>query len=110
MRGAIVMVWLLAAPCVQAGSRCEISGDARLWAYDACLWRYETDDALHLGVMSCADRNQQLIARVGTCQAKRVFKDRICTLARQWQLKDPDPNTCMAVDRPLGASVRNGGI
>jgi hypothetical protein len=60
--------------------------------------------------MKCADKNQALIARVGSCQAKRIFKDRICTLARQWQLNDPEPETCMAVDQPLGAAVREGGI
>ena len=110
MRPAIVLTLFLALPFAHAGSHCEISGDARLWAYDACLWRYETDDTLHPGVISCADKNQALIAKVGSCQAKRIFKDRICTLARQWQLKEPDPTTCMNVDRPLGASVRNGGI
>ena len=110
MRPAIVLALLLALPDAHAGSRCEISGDARLWAYDACLWRYETDDTLHQGVNSCADKNQALIAKVGSCQAKRIFKDRICTLVRQWQLKKPDPATCMTVDRPLGPSVRDGGI
>ena len=51
MRPAIVLALLLALPDANAGSRCEISGDARLWAYDACLWRYETDDTLHPGVI-----------------------------------------------------------
>lgn len=110
MYHAIALILLLTISAAHAGSRCEISGDARLWAYDACLWRFETDDALHPGVTKCADRNQTLIARVGSCQAKRVFKDRICTLARQWRLEDPDPSTCMAVDKPLGTSVREGGI
>jgi hypothetical protein len=110
MRPAIALALLLALPDAHAVSRCEISGDARLWAYDACLWRYETDDTLHPGVISCADKNQALIAKVGSCQAKRIFKDRICTLARQWQLNEPDPTTCMTVDRPLGPLVRDGGI
>ena len=110
MRKAIALVLLLALPDAHAAPRCEISGDARLWAYDACLWRYETDDTLHPGVISCADKNQALMAKVGSCQAKRIFKDRICTLARQWQLNEPDPSTCMTVDRPLGPLVRDGGI
>ena len=110
MRPEIALALLLVFPDAYAGSSCEISGDARLWAYDACLWRYETDDTLHPGVISCADKNQALIAEVGSCQAKRIFKDRICALARQWELEEPDPTTCMTVDRPLGASVRDGGI
>lgn len=109
MRG-IVIALLMVLPVAHAETRCEISGDARLWAYDACMWRFETDDALHPGVMECADQNQALIANVGSCPAKRIFKDRICALARRWQLKDPDPQTCMSVDKPLGASVRDGGI
>jgi hypothetical protein len=111
MRHAIALI-LLVTPLFEshAGSRCEISGDARLWAYDACLWRFETDDTLHPGVTRCADQNQALIAKLGSCKAKRIFKDRICTLARQSQLDDPDPSTCMALDKPLGSSVRNGGI
>lgn len=110
MHRAIALTLLLALPAVHAGSRCEISGDARLWAYDACMWRYETDDALHPGVTKCADKNQELIAKIGSCQAKRVFKDRICRLVRHGQLKEPDSATCMAVDKPLGSSVRDGGI
>ena len=77
MRVAIFSVLLLALPDAYAGTRCEISGDARLWAYDACLWRYETDDTLHPVVISCADKNQALIAKAGSCQAKRIFKGRI---------------------------------
>jgi len=110
MRPEIVLALLLVLPYAHAGSSCEISGDALLWAYDACLWRSETDDTLHLVVISCVDKNRALIAKVGACQAKRIFKGRICTLARQWQLEEPDPSTCMAVDRPLGVSVRDGGI
>lgn len=110
MRHAILLTLLLALPDAHAGSRCEISGDARLWAYDACMWRYETDDALHPDVTKCADKNQGLIAKMGSCQAKRIFKDRICALARQSQLKEPDPATCMTVDKPLGTAVRESGI
>lgn len=110
MRLAIALTLLILAPTSRAGSRCEISGDVHLWAYDECLWRYETDDNLHPGVIKCVNRNNALIARVGSCPAKRIFKDRICTLARQWQMTDPDPATCMALDKPLGASVRDGGI
>lgn len=110
MRPEIILTLLLVLPVAHARPSCEISGDAHLWAYDACLWRYETDDTLHPGVISCIDKSQALITKVGSCQAKRIFKDRICILARQWQLEDPDPTTCMTVDRPLGASVRDGGI
>ena len=110
MRPANILALLLALPGAHAGPPCEISGDASHWAYDACLWRYETDDILHPGVISCVDKNQALIAKVGSCQAKRIFRNRICTLARQWQLDEPDPDTCMTVDRPLGPSVRDGGI
>jgi hypothetical protein len=74
------------------------------------MWRFETDDSLHPGVVKCTDKNQALIAKMGSCQAKRIFKDRICTLARRWKLDDPDPTTCMSVDKPLGPSVRDGGI
>ena len=110
MRIMIILALLPALHAADARARCEISGDAHLWAYDACLWRYETDDTLHPGVIDCVDRNQALIAEAGSCQAKHIFKSRICTLARQWKLKEPDPATCMALDRPLGASVRDGGI
>ena len=64
MRHAIVLALLLALYTVKAGADCEISGDARLWAYDACLWRYETDDTLHPGVIDCIEKNQSLIAEV----------------------------------------------
>jgi hypothetical protein len=110
MRSLILLVLMLAISDTQAESSCEISGNARLWAYDASLWRYETDDTLHPSVMDCADENLALIDEMGDCQAKHIFKERICTLARQWNLKDPDPATCMSVDKPLGPSVRDGGI
>ena len=110
MRAVIAILSILAAQPVYSGSQCEISGDAKLWAYDACLWRYETDDTLQPRVIRCSEANLTLISRVGSCRAKRIFKERICTLARQWQLKDPDPLTCMSMDKPLGSSVRNGGI
>ena len=104
MRSGLALVLLLGVSRAYAGTPCEVSGDARLWAYDACMWRFETDDALHPGVMKCADENQALIARVGSCKAKRIFKDRICTLARTWKLDDPAPKTCMVVDKPLGTA------
>ena len=106
----IFLALLLALPAVDARACCEISGDANLWAYDACLWRYETDDTLHPGVIDCVDRNRALITEAGSCQAKHIFRSRICALARQWKLREPDPATCMITDRPLGASVRDGGI
>jgi hypothetical protein len=110
MRIATLLIFLFAMASAHAAPRCEVSGDARFWAYDACLWHYETDDSLHPEVIRCADKNQALIAKVGSCKAKRIFKDRICKLALQWQLSDPDPKTCMAADKPLGSTVRNGGL
>lgn len=110
MRTLLLFTAVLAALPAYANSACEISGDARLWAYDECLWRHETDDTLHPGVIKCVKKNQALVSRVGPCKAKRIFKDRICTLARKWKLNEPDPDTCMSIDKPLGASVLNGGI
>lgn len=106
----VLLAVLLHGPVANAGSPCEITGDARLWAYDECLWRFETDDTLHPGVTACTDRNLLLIKQVGSCPAKRVIKDRICAMARERKLDDPAPETCMSLDRPLGPSVRDGGI
>lgn len=110
MRAGWWFALLLIAPAGKASDSCEISGDARLWAYDECLWRFETDDTLHPGVMECYDRDQIEIRNLGSCPAKRVFKQRICDLAKAWALSDPAPATCMKLDQPLGPSVRDGGI
>jgi hypothetical protein len=91
-------------------SRCEISGDAVLWSIDSCFGKYETDDALHPGVVACHERNRKTIAKLGSCTAKRVFKERICRRVAAAGGGQPDPKTCMRVDQPLGPSVRNGGI
>ena len=104
-RIAFLTIALLAANSAGAGSRCEISGRAELWSYDSCLWQFETDDTLHPGVSKCVDRNQKLIARLGSCAAKRIFKDRICVIQQ-----DQNRNACMHQDKPLGPSVKDGGI
>lgn len=78
------MASLLVVLPAHAESRCGISGDAKLWAYDACLWQYETDDTPHPGVIICADRNHVFISRIGSCRARRIHKDRVRTLLRQW--------------------------
>ena len=78
----VVMAPLLVVIPAHAASRCDTSGDAELWACDACLWQYETDDTLHPGVLRCAGKNHALVSRAGSCKARRIFKDRICTLAR----------------------------
>ena len=106
----LVILAIMFSGTAQSESRCEISGDAQLWAYDACFWRFETDDSIHPGVLKCANKNIALISKVGSCQAKRIFKDRICAIARKQKLSDPDPNTCMTSDKPLGAAVKDGGI
>ncbi len=93
-----------------AARECYISGEAILWAYDACFWEQETDDSIHPGVMNCVDEAEKLIETVGACEAKRLFKSRICHMARTWKIKDVNPETCMSSDRPLGPAVRDGGI
>ena len=93
-----------------AAKECEISGKAILWAYDACFWEYETDDSIHPGVIYCVEEKQKLIEKVGACEAKRKFKSRICDMAKEFKIKDVNPETCMSSDMPLGPSVRDGGI
>ncbi len=89
---------------------CKISGRAVLWPYDSCFWEYETDDSIHPGVIECVDKAQKEINMHGECQAKRLFKSGICGLAKKWGFTDPDPETCMTLDRPLGSAVRESGI
>ena len=72
---------LLLVPFSTIAEACEISGKAILWAYDVCFWQHETDDSLHPGVIDCVEEGEQVIARVGTCEAKQVFKSRMCDMA-----------------------------
>ena len=97
-------------PFSSTAEECEISGKARLWAYDACFWKYETDDSIHPGVIDCVNEGQKLIEKNGTCEAKRILKSRICAMAEESKTEDIDPKKCMSHDRPLGPSVRDGGI
>ncbi len=89
---------------------CEITGRAILWAYDTCFWEYETDDSIHPGVIECVENAKLDIESMGECDSKRLFKSRICDMAKNWKLEMPDPETCMRIDKPLGPSVRDGGI
>jgi len=103
---ALVMV----VPAIGAASRCEISGDVGLWNHDSCLWAFETHDTAHPGVTKCVIRNYALTKRVGSCKAKRIFKDRICALGIKYREIDTTHRECMDRDAPLGPSVRDGGI
>ena len=103
-------IFLLLLPFSTSAGECEISGKAILWAYDACFWEYETDDSIHPGVIDCVEEGQELIERVGSCEAKRIFKSRICDMAREWKVEEIDSETCISTDVPLGPSVRDGGI
>ena len=91
-------------------NECNITGKAILWAYDACLWEFETDDTLHPGVIACVKKSEKLITSVGECEAKITFKRRICDLAKEYNTEDINQETCMSEDKALGPSVRNGGI
>lgn len=106
----IVFVSIILLSSLAQADDCEISGKAILWAYDACFWQYETDDSLHPGVIDCVKSARQDIKAHGECPAKRIFKSRICELAKQWGLDEPDPQTCMSIDKPLGSAVSEGGI
>ena len=105
----LVLLVILISSAVDA-EECEITGGAILWAYDACFWEYETDDSIHPGVIKCVEEAKMEIESMGECDAKHLFKARICGLAREWNLKTPDPETCMTTDVPLGPAVRDGGI
>ena len=89
---------------------CEITGRAILWAYDSCFWEYETDDSIHPGVIECVEKARVEIESIGECDSKRLFKTRICDMAKKWNIKTPNPETCMKTDKPLGPAVRDGGI
>jgi hypothetical protein len=89
---------------------CEISGRAILWAYDSCFWEYETDDSIHPRVIECVEKAQADIESNGECDSRRMFKSKICDMAKKWGVKTPNPETCMKIDTPLGPAVRDGGI
>jgi len=110
MRVTLILFALISVAPVWAATPCEIKGAAVHWAYDACMSRYETDDALHPGVMACGDRAQFLISSYGECKAKRVFKDRICVLAERTGSGQGSRQACMRDPGVVGATVRNGGI
>ena len=105
-----ICILFLLMPFSSTAEECKISGKAILWAYDVCFWEHETDDSIHPGVIECVEEGQKLIERVGTCEAKRIFKSRICDMAKEWKIEEIDPQTCMSSDRPLGSAVRDGGI
>ena len=89
---------------------CGITGRAIFWAYDTCFWEYETDDSIHPGVIECVEKAQMDIESMGECDSKRLFKNRICDIAKEMGLNIPNPETCMKIDRALGPAVRDGGI
>lgn len=106
----MIYLFFLLLPVSSLAEECRISGKAILWAYDACFWQHETDDSLHPGVIECVAQGEQLIETVGPCEAKRMFKSRICAMAKDWRIEGIDPQTCMSSDQPLGSAVRDGGI
>lgn len=89
---------------------CEISGRAILWAYDSCFWEYETDDSIHPGVLKCVAKAEKILESVNSCDAKRIFKQKICDLAKKNDSEDINPKTCMSEDKALGSAVRDDGI
>jgi hypothetical protein len=109
MKRIIYIIFIL-MPFISDAKECTISGKAILWAYDACFWEYETDDSIHPGVIECVNKGKKLIKTVGICEAKRVFKSRICNMAKEWRIEGINPKTCMSSDTPLGSAVKNGGI
>ena len=106
----LICIMFLLIPFISYAEECEVSGRAILWAYDACFWEHETDDSLHPGVIKCVNEGKKLIDKVGSCEAKRIFKSRICAIAKDWKIEDINPITCMSLDKPLGSAVRDGGI
>ena len=105
----LVLLTIFVSSAVDAED-CEIKGRAILWAYDTCFWEYETDDSIHPGVIECVKNAQLKIESMGECDSKRLFKTRICDIAKKWNLKTPNPETCIKIDKPLGPAVRDGGI
>jgi hypothetical protein len=103
-----IIAILIASTCYS--KECEIAGKAILWAYDACLWEFETDDTLHPRVIGCVEKSEKFMKSVDECEAKRTFKRRICDLAKEYKIEYINPETCMSEDKALGPSVRDGGI
>ena len=93
-----------------AATPCEIQGDATHWAYDSCMGQFETDDELHPGVATCADRGLALIRAKGSCPAKRIFKSRMCTLLQKTEDRRHSFKACMADSSVVGSTVKNGGL
>lgn len=103
-----IIAILMASTCYS--EECEIDGKAILWAYDACLWEFETDDTLQPGVIECVEKSEKIMKSVGECEAKRTFKRKICDLAIEYRTEGINQETCMSEDKALGPSVRDGGI
>ena len=110
IRVKTVLLSMIFLSTLSVADDCEISGRAVLWAYDSCFWEHETDDSIHPGVIECVDKAKKIIDMHGECQAKRLFKSRICDFAKNWGFTEPNPETCMSLDRPLGSAVREDGI
>src|SRR4249919_2724580 len=103
MKVFLAFVVVTLAQPTNAATPCEIRGEATHWAYDACFGKFETDDELHPGVISCADRGLALIRSKGTCVAKRIFKGRICTLLQQTTDRRPSYQACMDDESVVGS-------
>ena len=103
-----IIALLIASTCYS--EECEIRGKAILWAYDSCLWEFETDDTLHPRVIECVEKSEKVIKSIGECEAKRKFKRKICDLAIEYKTEGVNKETCMSEDKALGSSVREGGI
>ena len=110
MKLALAVVTLCFALPAAAANRCEIPGEAVHWAYDSCMGRFETDDGLHPGVSACANRSQRLIAAVGSCRAKRIFKGRMCEAMQRTESRRTSYRACMRDRRVVGSTVANGGL
>lgn len=106
---ALSVVVAVAASTPQVS--CPISGNAELWAYDACMWEKGTDDSNQAEVLGCVSAAKTLIAKVGECQAKRHFKAGICAALPAREESSPVARACRgSADLPLGPAVRSGGL
>ena len=108
MNSAALLLLIASVAGIEQG--CPVTGSAVLWAYDLCLWRHETDDTLHPGVQACVGEAEQLVEKIGPCPAKLKFKAQICQFAVEWETGEADIASCVGEDKPMGPSVRNGGI
>ena len=93
-----------------SAEECKVSGHAILWAYDSCFWKYEADDSIHPEVLECVEKSQEEIRTLGECPSRRLFKSRICSMAKEWNMQEPDPAQCMEEDKALGPAVRDRSI